>query len=178
MRTFDVLPLASAFMLFYLIRIFRKKAAMVVACLTLLVAAYQAQTTAQLFYSDQMRYNDDVHLAYELNNMILKAQPEGSMLPVAFIGRYQAFSRFKTNFLQGDIIGSSSFGVKTSSPVFTTNFGLNFMKSLGIHFDMPNTAQMEQAYNAAFFMPSYPDPGCVGLLDGVIVVRLSDTWYD
>jgi hypothetical protein len=161
-------------MLFFLGKTFKKKAAVVVACLALVSAAYQAQISAQLFYSDQMRYNDDVHLAYELNNLIIQAQPADRKLPVALIGKYNTNSRLHANFLEGEIIGSSVF---TGHGRQTTVPGLAFMKSLGINFDMPNDTQLNQAIREAVSMPVYPEPGCVKRMRDFIVIRISETLY-
>jgi hypothetical protein len=173
-RSLYALPLAFAFMLFYLVRICKKKAAAVVACLSLLVAVYQAQISAQLFYSDQLRYNEDVRLAYELNNLITQVQPEDEKLPVVLIGRYQTASRFQANFLQEEVIGHSVFEWANNS-FGTTERGLSFMKSLGINFDMPDENQIEQAFKEAALMPSYPAPGCVKRMQDCIVVKISET---
>jgi hypothetical protein len=174
MRSLYSLPLASAFMLFYLSRTYKKKAAIIVICLSLFLAVYQAEITAQLFYSDQIRYNEDVRFAYEINNLITQVQPENESLPVAFLGsRYQAISRFNTNFLQGEAIGRSFFeGNGFSNP---TARALAFMKSLGINFDMPNEKQVQQAMEEAALMPAYPNPNCVKRTQDFIVVKISET---
>jgi hypothetical protein len=173
MRSLFALPLAFAFMLFFLIRTYKKKAAAVVACLALLVAAYQAQISAQLFYSDQMRYNEDVRVAYELNNMIIQAQPKNRNVPVALVGNYESSLRFHANYLRGEMIGSSVFS--GGDIYITTVGGLDFMKSLGINYDMPNDRQSDQAFKEAASMPAYPDPGCVKRTRNFIVVRVSET---
>jgi hypothetical protein len=174
MRSQYALPLAAAFMLFFLIKTYKKKAAVVVACLTLLVAAYQAQITAQLLYSDQVRYNEDVRLAYELNGLINRAQPTNRKLPVAIIGRYQIPPRFHSNFLDGDMefFGKSVFSRQVNQTVVAS---LAFMKSLGINFDKPNNSQYEQALKEAETMPAYPESGCVKRMRDFIVVKISET---
>jgi len=176
MRSHYALPFASAFMLFYLIRIYKKKAALIVTCLSLLVAVYQAEITAQLFYSDQIRYNEDVRLAYELNNLIMQVQPRNRKLPVVLIGQYKISLQFRENFLQGDAIGHSVFDLE-KDPYETTGRGLSFMRSLGKNFDMPDENQIEQAFKEATSMPPYPDPGCVRRMQDYIVVRISEKMY-
>ena len=179
-RSHYALPLASAFMLFFLIKKYKKKAALVVICLTLLVAAYQAQIVAQLFYSDQLRYNEDVRLSYELNDLITHIQPGAGKLPVVFVGKYHAASRFQTNFLQGSMLGRSVFEQDSNlGPVVSvlqvTLHGLAFMRSLGMNFDLPNDNQIERALKEAVSMPVYPDPGYVKRTRDFIVVKLSET---
>ncbi|MCL1931517.1 MAG: glucosyltransferase domain-containing protein [Treponema sp.] len=177
-RSLWALPLAFAFMLFYLIISYKKKVASVIACLALITAVYQAQITAQVFYSDQVRYNEDVRLAHELNDLITQVQPDNEKLPVALIGKYQTASRFHSNFLQGEVIGHSFFEWDFSKPSNPTGRGLAFMKSLGFYYDIPNGEQMDQAVKEVILMPSYPEPGCVRRVGDFIVVRISDTLYE
>jgi hypothetical protein len=180
-RTLYALPLAFAFMLFYLIRTYKKKAVAIVTCLSLFIALHQAEITAQLFYSDQMRYNEDVRLAYELNELITQVQPKNEKFPVVIAGRYQIASRFHTNFLQGETIGDSHFEIPILSPEHTagrTGLVLVFMKTLGINFDMPDGNQIGRAIKEAASMPPYPDPGCVKRMQDYIVVRLSENLYE
>jgi hypothetical protein len=181
MRTLYALPLAFAFMLFYLIGTYKKKAAAVVACLSLLIAVHQAEITAQLFYSDQIRYNEDVRLAYELNNLIAQVQPENEKLPVVITGSYHPSSRFQTNFIKGGSIGYSFFELMENqfkNTAIQTGTAFAFMRSLGINFDMPNENQIEQAIKEAASIPPYPNPGCVKRMQDYIVVRLSEDLYE
>ena len=176
-RSLYALPLAFAFMVFYLIISYKKKVASVIACLALLTAFYQAQITAQVFYLDQMRYNEDVRLASDLNDLITQVQPDNEKLPVALIGRYQAALVFKTNFLQGEVIGHSFFEW-ANKPSDTTKRGLAFMKSLGFNYDMPDDDQLDQSHKEALLMPTYPDPGCVKRMQDFIVIKISETLYE
>jgi len=181
MRTLYALPLAFAFMLFYLIRTYKKKAAAIVACLSLLIAVHQAEITAQLFYSDQIRYNEDVRLAYELNNLITQVQPENEKLPVVITGSYHPSSRFQTNFIKGGSIGYSFFELMENQSKSTgqqTSLILVFMRSLGINFNMPSENQIERAIKEAVLMPPYPNPDCVKRMQDYIVVRLSENIYE
>jgi hypothetical protein len=176
-RTLYALPLAYAFMLYYLIGKYKKKLALGVACLSLLAAVYEMKTTAQLFFSDYMQYNDDVRFAYGLSDMITQVQPYNEKLPVVLCGLYQGVSRFQPNFIRGETIGVSSFG-QGSNSLGTTIYALSFMNSLGINFDMPDKNQAEQAFTEAALMPSYPDPECARRMQNFIVVRISETMYE
>jgi hypothetical protein len=175
-RSLYSLPLALAFMFFFLIKSYKKKVCAVIACIALLTAGYQAQITAQLFYSDQIRYNEDVRLAFELEKLIVQVQPDGQKLPVVLVGKYQSTARFRVNFLQGEVIGHSFFDWGFY-PEHITERGLPFMKSLGIYFDMPDKDQINLAVEEAASIPSYPDPNCVRRINDFIVVKISETLY-
>jgi hypothetical protein len=167
-RAIYVLPLAFAFMFFFLIKNCSRKYCIVIVCFALFIAIYQTQITAQLFYSDQLRYNEEVRLAYEIRDIIVQTSLGNENLPVAIIGKYKVAEKFHTNFLQGDVMGHSFFEWGD-----VAERSLNFMHSLGINFDAPDDKQMERAIYEANYMPSYPNPGFVKKLPDVIVVKLS-----
>ncbi|MDR2593567.1 MAG: glucosyltransferase domain-containing protein [Fibromonadaceae bacterium] len=174
MRVMFVLPLAFAFMFFFIIKNYSNKYRIAVVCFALFTAAYQAQITAQLLYSDQLRYNEDVRLAYEIRDMIVKTSLGNENLPVAIIGVYNIAEKFykNPNFMQGEVIGHSPF--KWTDEGKHTIRSLNFMRCLGINFNSPNGEQKEKAIHEAVYMPSYPNSGYVKKLPDVIVVKLSD----
>ncbi|MDR3011744.1 MAG: glucosyltransferase domain-containing protein [Chitinispirillales bacterium] len=175
-RTLYALPLAFAFMFFFLIKKYKKKAATVVFCLAVLTAAHQAQNTAQLFYSDYLRYNEDIRLVTGLGDLIAQVQPEGEKLPVALVGIYRTSSRSNPNFLHGELLGFSLFEISRS--VFeTSRRGLTFMSIQGIDFDIPNEDQAERALKEAERMPAYPDPNSIRRMEDFIVVKISDELY-
>jgi hypothetical protein len=167
-RTMWALPLATGIMLFFLLSKVKKPIASIITCLALLISVYQAETSAQLFYSGYVQYQDDVFFAHELNRMIHE-KDVAQELPVAIIGQRQDLALHETNFLQGEAIGHSLFG----SP----QGGLTFMKTLGMSYNSPDELQMEEARKVAVSMPSYPAPGCIKRLSDVIVVKLSDSTY-
>jgi len=174
-RSLYSLPLAYAFMFFYLIKSSKRPTAVVLACFALFGTVYQAQTTAQLFYSDRVRFNEDVRIAHELNNLIMQVQPSGEKLPVALVGRYGVATRFHedSNFLQGQAIGHSFFDGDGPHLFAPTKRALIFMSTLGIFFEMPTRDQLVSAHEEAKLMPSFPALGSVKRTQDFIVVRLS-----
>jgi hypothetical protein len=176
-RSMYALPYVQACIIFYLITKYKRPLASVIAGIALLVSIYQAQITAQLFYSDYLRYQADVRLAYELDRCIITLQEDREKVPVACIGKYEP--NFKTNFLRGNVLGHSCFGWVSPTEVSeSTTRGLAFMQSLGINYNRPDKDQMDQARIAAESMPSYPVEGSVKRLPGLIVVKFSDSTYD
>jgi len=175
-RAMYVLPLAFAFMFFFLIKNYSNKYRIAIVCFALFTAAYQAQITAQLLYSDQLRYNEDVRLAYEIRDIIVRTSLDNENLPVAIVGRSKTSEKFHTNanFIQGDMIGYSFFEWGWERGERTGVRSLNFMRCLGINFNSPNDEQYNRAFSESVYMPSYPDSGFVKRLPDVIVVKLSD----
>jgi hypothetical protein len=173
-RAMYALPFAFAFMLFYLISISKQKIAAIIICMALFTSVRQVEITAQLLYSDYMRYQNDVQLARELDKIITPLQDNDAKVPVVLVGKYYAASQFKANYLQGEVPGHSVF--EWDNKIEATNKrGFAFMDTLGIHYDRPGEAQMNQALREAESMPFYPAAGCVKRLPGFIVVKLSDS---
>jgi hypothetical protein len=120
-----------------------------------------------------MRYQQDVHLAQDIDRRLIPLQNNGKKLPVALVGRYQAKPVFTTNFLQGEVIGHSNFEW-TGTAEHTTERGLAFMDILGMYYERPSEASLNHAIEEAKSIPAYPAEGCVKRLPDVIVVKLSD----
>jgi hypothetical protein len=174
-RTIMSLPLALAFMLFFLIHTYKKKVAIVIALLALFISVYQARVTSHLFFSDQMRYREDVRLANDIKHLIEQVQIDSKKVPVILFGNYKILKCFYNdhNFLPGEAIGHSVFDF-AANPIQTTENGLGFMKTLGIPFKSPNRNQLTRATKEAQTMPSYPDPNCVKLIEDYVVVKIAD----
>jgi len=181
-RTFYALPLAYAFMFFYCIKSSGKKIAIAITCIAMFAAVYQAQVTAQLFHSDQMRYNEDVRITHKIKDMVMQIQPDDEELPVVTVGLTWHSSRLNANpsFLQGEVIGTSLlagwFILDDDIPICFQG-GLLFMRSLGVYFCMPNREQIIKAHIEAEFMPIFPAHGSVRRMDDFIVVKLSDDFH-
>jgi hypothetical protein len=176
-RTSFSLPLAFAFMFYFIIDKYKNKISKIIICFALLTAVYQIKITTQLFYSDQLRYNNDVKFACELSTLINSIKSDNKDIPVILIGRYHAASQFPTkNFLQGEVIGHSNFEWGGSN-VEVTYRGLAFMRSLGINLTNPSTNQINLAQKEAENIPFYPDPDCVKQVQDFIVVRMSESLF-
>ena len=164
------LPLAIAFMCFYLIKLWKKKAAYVLCLLALIVSARQMQTGAMLAYSEKMRSDEEVRLAVDLNRRIQEVQPERENLPVALIGSYDYQV---PNLIYSQMVSEArTFSFNGSRTI--RGIGLLLMDYLGFRYDPPGDRQWATAAVAAASMPSYPAPGCVQRLPDIVVVKLSD----
>jgi len=177
LRSMYALPVASAFMILFLITKARKTFARVLAILALVTSVYQAQIVAQLWYSDYMRYQDDVRLAYELDTLITPLQNKAAPLPIAIVGAHKTASVFTSNFLLGDVPGHSFFEWDAATKKESSRRGVSFMKSIGMPYTYVTEEHMDTARAAALNMPSYPDAGCAHRLPDMIVVKLSESAY-
>jgi hypothetical protein len=51
------------------------------------------------------------------------------------------------------------------------------MRSLGINYNPPSPIQLEKAMEEVILMPSYPDFGCVKIMNDFILIRISEILY-
>ncbi|MDR2796321.1 MAG: glucosyltransferase domain-containing protein, partial [Spirochaetaceae bacterium] len=176
LRSQYALPFALGFMLYYLVTHYRKFFSVIVFAAAIIIAMFQAQIGSQMYYSDYMRYQEDVRLAGDFARMLIPFEGKGNTIPVAFVGKIRAADKFKRNFIEGEIVGRSFWGLQgawTSSPID----GLSFMRTIGLNYPFPNERLLNKALEAARSMPSYPEEGCILRLDDVIVFKLSDNLY-
>jgi hypothetical protein len=163
-RTLLALPLAMGFMCFYLIKRWKKKPALILSLLALIISVRQMEITAVLAYSERKLYNAEVRLAADINRRIMEIQPEPKKLPVAFIGSYD---QTIPNLLRTRESFSRRFFNSTFGPFI-------FMPFLGYSYELPQNSQWGMITAEAASMPSYPAPGSVQRRANVIVVKLSD----
>jgi hypothetical protein len=188
-RSLFALPLALSFMLYTLSLKYNKFWANTVMVCMLLVAIHQAQISALLFYSDYIRYQDDVRLAYFLQQDIAKTlaqyQQTDEQLALAIIGAHH--TPMRKNYLRGEAMGLSYFDPNISlvNRAASMNFfeslplSLPFLQSLGFNYELPSTEQMSLARAAALKMPNYPAAGSVLYQSNekMIIIKLSDSVF-
>ncbi|MDR0663012.1 MAG: glucosyltransferase domain-containing protein [Spirochaetaceae bacterium] len=176
LRSQYALPFALGFMLYYLVIHYKKFFSWVVFAAAVIIAMFQSQIGSQMYYSDYMRYQEDVRLAGDFARRLDLIEDPGNTIPVVFVGKIRAGNKFKRNYIEGEIVGRSFWGLQgawTSSPID----GLSFMRTIGLNYPWPNEVHLNKALQTAAYMPSYPAEGCVVRLDDVIVFKLSDDLY-
>ena len=188
-RSMFALPLALSFMLYTLSLKYNKIWANIVTVCMLLTAIHQSQISALLFYSDYLRYQDDVRLAYFLQQDIAKVsaqyQQSDEQLTLAIIGAHH--TPIRKNYLRGEGMGLSYFDPnvslvnRTASENFfeSLSLSLSFLQSLGFNYKRPSTEQMTLARQAALKMPNYPALGSVlyQTNEKIVIVKLSNSVF-
>jgi hypothetical protein len=176
LRSQYALPFALGFMLYYLVIHYKKFFSVIVFAASIVIAVHQSQIGSQMYYSDYMRYQEDVRLAGDFARILAPFEDAGNTIPVVFVGKIRAANKFKRNYIEGEIVGRSFWGLQgawTSSPID----GLSFMRTIGLNYPFPNEQQLQEALQVWPSMPSYPAEGCVVRLPNVIVLKLSDDLY-
>lgn len=147
-----------------------------VLCVTVLCIAgiwSETATTMSLYYTDEMRYEQDEALGRELITEIDRIRGEQEM-PVAVVGR----KPFSGNHacVTGEIIGKSFFDHDAEvEPQYywSTRRILGFLHVLGADYPQADKGRFADAVNYSNDMPVWPAEGSVQIYDGMIVVKLS-----
>ncbi len=184
-----VLPLITGFLAYLVISLLtvlmdgteaeqtalQKTAGLCVAVLCILGIWSQTATTMSLYYTDEMRYEQDEALGRELIMEIDRIREEQE-LPVAVVGR-KPFSGNNACVI-GEIIGKSFFDhdVEVEPPYYwSTRRILGFLHVLGTDYPQADRSRFADAVNYSADMPVWPAEGSVQIYDGMIVVKLSAT---
>ena len=133
----------------------------------------QMQTSQRLFYTDDMRQKSDERLAGQIGREI---EALGLTEPVVVVvGNRPA--GLNASCLVGGSIGLSFFDIfYAHEPYYyhSTVRILDFMRTQGFVYTMPDEEQVLTARQACQDMPSWPQEGSVRLLGETVVVKLSE----
>lgn len=149
------------------------KGYLMVVCL--LALWQEAEVTCRLYYTDAVRYQEDLWLAGNLEQDIIRftgqCYYDG---PVVFVGKRSAAGNEAC--LTGDVMGQSLFAWDTGvepQNYWSSSRIIGFMHCLGARYKEPNTNQVRLASRMAESMPCYPAQGSIVWCKDVLVVKLS-----
>ena len=175
LRSQYALPFAFAFILLYVLTAFENYKYVIALTAFLVCGAKQCLVSAMLNYSDVIRYQADAHLCNEIAVRI-KETNAAENVPVFFYGAHKP--QFLSNYLKGEVCGSSSFEYAANLSIFGATYGATaFMQSQGYNvsmLDKNDEALIKKAFAAGKDMADFPRPGSVKNLGDVVIVRLSE----
>lgn len=177
-RTEITIPFVLGFLCFYLANLvdvnFNKALKYLVVLLMFCVGMHQGQQSSRIYYTEYVKYQEDIMLATKISNRIEELNfGETPEEPVVFVG-YRNANRNNSSYSVADqeLIGKSYFEVS-----FSTQHGTfvieNYLRTLGIVYNGPTEEQVEIANAEAQNMPAWPDVNSVKEYDGIIIVKLS-----
>lgn len=137
----------------------------------------ELQTTLSLYYTEEMRFEQDAYLGRELIQEIEKVTAETgeTSLPVAVIGKRE----FSGNnaCTRGEIMGKSIFDHDTEvEPQYywSTRRVLGFLHILGADYPQVSKEEFTAVAEQSEDMPCFPVEGSVQIRDGKVVIKLSE----
>lgn len=147
-----------------------------VMLISLLGGLKTAKITWSLYYTDQLRYVQDVALGRSLIQQLEKVcGQEANSLPVVVVGT-RPFQRNNSS-VQGQVMGQSLFDWDASVapvPYWSTRRVLGFLHTLGADYDLAPINRMDEALGYSENMPEWPAEGSVRIQGGMVVIKLSD----
>lgn len=182
-----VLPLLTGLLAYFAIsfledelavqgKVIMKRACAVIVALVCVVGIWaQTATTMSLYYTDEMRYEQDAALGRALIQEIDRTRGRFE-LPVAVVGN----KPFKGNnaCVTGEIIGKSFFDhdVEVEPKYYwSTRRMIGFFHVFGADYEQAAKEKFPDVINYSKDMPVWPAEGSVQLYDSMVVVKLSET---
>lgn len=157
-----------AFMVWYIVTLvidYRKlKIISIIAMLTIFI---QSSITGVLLYSARNCYVEEVKMAEQINDSVIKKDFKGKRL--AFIGAYNP-----NKILKGETLGRSFFEWD-ESVVGGCNYRVNtFLRTLGYEYEVPAIDEISALEKKVSELPTWKENQSVYIIDGIAVVKLSD----
>ena len=147
-----------------------------VVLLALWIGLNQTGTTLRLWYTDDVRYEQDVTM---LNEIMYRIDNLGYSLEdyhIAVIGRKSAPLN-NSCFPAVEFIGTSYFDMFVDTEpqyFFSTAKVRDFAATRGITMTISTEAEIAVAKEHAASMPSWPAQGSIDVIDNILVIKLSD----
>ena len=156
---------AIIFMVFYIYMSKYKATKMLTGIWIAILVLQQSRYLTQMFYNDYIRYQRDLHIAYELiDDLETKYDISKPLVimgtPKKAIGKDGA----QVNSLSVLWWGKKAFDDKGYEFI-------KFLNSLGYQFDKPNEEQYEKGKIEAENMNCYPQEGSIKELEDCIVIN-------
>lgn len=159
---------------------FRKGVLAVLVAISALTIWLEADITCRLYYTDAVRYQEDLQLAGWLEKDIAvftnDCDYDGTVI---FVGKRKADGNCAS--IKGDVMGQSLFAWDTDvepKNYWSSSRIVGFMHCLGASYTPPNAKQVEQAISCAGTMACYPADGGIAWCKDetgtdMVVVKLS-----
>lgn len=177
-----VLPLITGFLAYLVIHLLaeeftrvKKVCQIIVAFVCVLGIWHQTATTMSLYYTDEVRYEQDVSLGRELITEIDRVRGPYK-LPVAVVGN-KPFSG-NNACVTGEIMGTSFFDHDVDVQLqyyWSTRRIIGFFHVLGADYEQAAQSKFPDVVNYSKNMPVWPAEGSVQLYDSMVIVKLSET---
>lgn len=174
-RTQFCLPFVTALFITLFIHLFdNKRLQYAIMFLTLCFSFSQYKTTSDLFYSDYIRYKEDVRFTQDVMNKIdmmdgLEKNREDMI--IVFVGAHSPKS--SASALKGETLGYSFYEWDQGTE-FGANIRINgFANTIGYRYILPTKEDVKRAREISNKLEVYPKKDSIKVIGDMIVVKLS-----
>ncbi len=147
-----------------------------ITCVALFIGYKQAYMSAELFYSDTVRYQGDITVANKIQSSIESKDwyNNNESYVLVLLGNYRVKP---INFmLYGEVMGHSFFEFDYPYWYGPSRRANTFMRTLGYYYKYPRESEFQEAkeFVVENNIPSFPSKDSINKLGNMIVVKLSD----
>ncbi len=140
--------------------------------LALVISFRQGVTTANLFYSERAKYEEDVIFANRINIQLDSLNvSERKNYSLVLIGEKTVNSNL---VIQGETLGHSFFAWDIGGPYGTSSRAVGFMRTLGYDFKYPSNEEYKKGLLLKEKMSAFPKKNSILINDNTIFIKLSD----
>ncbi len=136
----------------------------------------EADITSRMYYTDALRFEQDLNLAESIARDISKVTEEQDYTgTIVFVGKKPV--TYNPTYVKGDVMGQSFFAWDTDAePVncWSSHRIVGFMNCMGSHYQAPTQEEATNATALAATMSCYPLEGSIVMNDNLVIVKLSE----
>lgn len=140
--------------------------------LCIFIAFNQSYVTANLLFSEHVKYEEDVRMAdrinFQLDSMGIGDRKNYSLI---ILGKHEPENVMN---LQGETLGHSFFAWDIGTKQGTSIRAVNFMRTLGYLFNSPTDKQLDYALSVEKKMSVFPAKGSIRVVKHAVIVKLSE----
>jgi hypothetical protein len=140
------------------------------------IAFHQSNVTANLLFSEHIKYQEDVSLVnrinFQLDSIGIKNR---SVYSFVILGKHEPENILNN---KGEALGHSFFAWDHGTKQGPTYRAVAFMRTLGYPYNMPTESQLDYAHTIKHEMTVWPDKNSIRIENDLIIIKLSeDTGY-
>lgn len=139
---------------------------------TFIIAFSQSNTTANLLFSEHVKFEEDVMFANRINEQLDQMGiGDRSNYSLVLLGQHNPSS---VAILQGETLGHSFFAWDIGTKQGTTNRAIGFMRILGYLYNYPTEEELDYAHSIENELGVWPEANSIRVKDHLIIVKLSE----
>lgn len=140
------------------------------------VSYKQAMISGNLFYSDEVRFQNDVLLAEKIETMIEEKEWYNNEKKYTLILLGEIKNTAHNSYLKGEVMGHSFFEFDSKAHYGVSTRVPAFMETLGYYYNGPGKTEYDNArkYLLDNEVKSFPNKNCIVNKDKYIYIRLSE----
>lgn len=145
---------------------------LIIIVISLITGINQVNVTANLFFSEHIKYEEDVNFANRLNTYLDQIEiGNRSKYSLVILGEHKPESVVN---IEGETLGHSFFAWDIGTEAGTTYRALGFMRILGYKFKDPTQDEINYAHTIENELAVWPEKDSIRIVDHLIIIKISE----